>query len=79
MSDSILRWVVVLLLVAFIIVMWESHTLIEMARAQRTEIAALKAEIQRLKTQPPEGMKCKEYKIKSDGTKIRSCWQKIGV
>ena len=77
MSDSILRWVVVLLLVAFIIVMWESHTLIEMARAQRTEIAALKAEIQRLKTQPPEGMKCREYT--SGKHKIRSCWQRMGV
>ena len=44
---------------------------------RRAEIAALRAEIQRLKTAPPEGMKCRDYT--SGKHKIRSCWQRMGV
>ena len=77
MSDSLLRWVVLLLLAEIIALMWASHELIETEREQRTEIAAMRAEIARLKTQPPDGMKCREYKTKNG--KIRSCWQRMGV
>ena len=56
---------------------WGDHEHRSAAERQRTEIAALRAEIQRLKTAPPEGMKCRDYT--SGKHKIRSCWQRKGV